>query len=104
MKKWLGVGLATINRISKSERDRYRPEDDGRGRRGVIDKEKKDKMESLIQDNGYKGHNIKLDGLRYKCNIPDSISNHTIIRALNTRDIGFYIAATKEEIDEALAS
>lgn len=61
-------------------------------------------MESLIQDNGYEGYNIKLDSLRYKCNIPDSVSNYTIIRALNTRDIGFYIAATKEEIDKALAS
>lgn len=104
LKKQLGVGLATINRISKSKRDRYRLEDNRRRRRGVIDKEKKDKIESLIQDNRYKGHNIKLDSLRYKYNIPDSVSNYTIIRALNTRDIRFYIAATKEEIDKALAS
>lgn len=76
---------------------------DRRGSKSLLDESKRDEIESLIQDNRYRGYDIKLDGLRHECDIPDSISDYTIIRALKARDIGFYIAATKEEIEEVLA-
>lgn len=60
-------------------------------------------MEALIQENGYEGHNQKLDSIRHECELPEC-SDRTIIRALKERDIGFYIAASEEEVAEGLAS
>lgn len=46
---------------------------------------------------------MKLDSIRYKYEL-SNISNATLIRALKSRGIRFFIAATKEEVSNTLAS
>lgn len=46
---------------------------------------------------------MKLDSVRYKYKL-SNISNATLIRALKSRGIRFFITATKEEVSNTLAS
>lgn len=96
--------ITTISRILNLENKRRLLEREARRRKKLIYKKRKDKLESLIQDNRYKGHSQKLDRLRYKYKLPSyKYSNRTIIRALKGRNISFFIIALEEEIYISLA-
>lgn len=103
MKRWIRRSVETINRIIYSNNNRRLPLEDGRGAQRILDSKKINKIEALIQENRYKGYNQKLDSIRHKYKLPEC-SNRTIIRALKERDIRFYIATSKEEVTEGLAS